>query len=158
MHAYCLMKCQCGFCLFGYAWLETYILKWILQFLENGLGGDGTLLQTSHSLDDKIPVPGVNSDPRLMSEFDVTRSTAHFCAATIENFEQVFDGILEGQVLPSKLTRMMISVNALPLSTYALNDILVAHPCPASLSGFLQVKSFLGEIKTLQLIHFVNFK
>ncbi|KAK7335213.1 hypothetical protein VNO80_26990 [Phaseolus coccineus] len=107
------------------------------------VGGDGTLLQASHSLDDKIPVLGVNSDPTLIdeveqfsSEFDATRSTGHLCAATVENFEQVLDGILEGQFLPSELTRTIISVNALHLSTYALNDILVAHPCPASLSRF----------------------
>ncbi|WVZ01566.1 hypothetical protein V8G54_027635 [Vigna mungo] len=48
----------------------------------------------------------------------------------------VLDAILEGQFLPSELTRTMISVNALHLSTYALNDILVAHPCPASVSRF----------------------
>lgn len=49
---------------------------------------------------------------------------------------QVLDDILEGQIISSELTRIMISVNALRLSTYALNDILVAHPCPASLSRF----------------------
>ncbi|XP_061372939.1 NADH kinase isoform X2 [Gastrolobium bilobum] len=107
------------------------------------IGGDGTLLQTSHFMDNKIPVLGVNSDPtrfdeveQFSSEFDVTRSTGQLCSATVENFEQVLDGILEGQFVPSKLTRIMISVNALHLSTYALNDILVAHPCPASLSRF----------------------
>ncbi|BAT92476.1 hypothetical protein LR48_Vigan05g132100 [Vigna angularis] len=107
------------------------------------IGGDGTLLQASHSLDDKIPVLGVNSDPtrideveQCSSEFDATRSTGHLCAASVENFEQVLDAILEGQFLPSELRRTMISVNALHLSTYALNDILVAHPCPASVSRF----------------------
>ncbi|KAJ1383763.1 NAD kinase [Sesbania bispinosa] len=107
------------------------------------VGGDGTLLQASHLMDDKIPVLGVNSDPtsideveRFSSEFDATRSTGHLCAASVENFEQVLDGILEGQIVPSHLTRIMISINTLHLSTYALNDILVAHPCPASLSRF----------------------
>ncbi|RDY13308.1 NADH kinase, partial [Mucuna pruriens] len=107
------------------------------------VGGDGTLLQASNLMDDKIPLLGVNSDPteideveQFSSEFDATRSTGHLCAATVENFEQVLDGILEGQILPSDLTRIMISVNALHLSTYALNDILIAHPCPASLSRF----------------------
>ncbi|XP_004488989.1 NADH kinase isoform X2 [Cicer arietinum] len=107
------------------------------------IGGDGTLLQASHLMDDKIPVLGVNSDPtrideveQFSGEFDATRSTGHLCAATVENFEQVLDDILEGQIISSELTRIMISVNALRLSTYALNDILVAHPCPASLSRF----------------------
>ncbi|KAL2331287.1 hypothetical protein Fmac_018868 [Flemingia macrophylla] len=107
------------------------------------VGGDGTLLQASHLMDDKIPVLGVNSDPTRIDEveqfsdvFDATRSTGHLCAATVENFEQVLDGILEGQIVPSELTRIMISVNALHLSTYALNDVLIAHPCPASVSRF----------------------
>ncbi|XP_019425778.1 PREDICTED: NADH kinase [Lupinus angustifolius] len=107
------------------------------------VGGDGTLLQASHFMDDKIPVLGVNSDPtkineveQFSNEFDATRSTGQLCAATVENFEQVLDSILEGQIVPSNLTRIMISVNAQQLSTYALNDILAAHPCPASLSRF----------------------
>lgn len=107
------------------------------------IGGDGTLLQASHFIDDKIPVLGVNSDPtrideveKFSGEFDATRSTGHLCAATVENFEQVLDGILKGRIAPSELTRVMISVNAQRLSTYALNDVLVAHPCPASLSRF----------------------
>ncbi|XP_045801052.1 NADH kinase [Trifolium pratense] len=107
------------------------------------IGGDGTLLQASHFVDDKIPVLGVNSDPtrideveQFSGEFDATRSTGHLCSATVENFEQVLDGILEGRVAPSELTRIRISVNGLHLSTYALNDVLVAHPCPASLSRF----------------------
>ncbi|KAK7244102.1 hypothetical protein RIF29_38920 [Crotalaria pallida] len=112
------------------------------------VGGDGSLLQASHFMDDKIPVLGVNSDPTRLDEveqfsndFDAARSTGHLCAATVENFEQVLDGILEGQNVPSNLTRIMISVNAQRLSTYALNDILVAHPSPASLSRFsLRIK------------------
>ncbi|XP_054814572.1 NADH kinase isoform X2 [Prosopis cineraria] len=107
------------------------------------VGGDGTLLQASHFMDDRIPILGVNSDPtrndeveRFNDEFDATRSTGRLCAATVENFELVLNGILEGQTAPSKLTRISISVNTHQLPTYALNDILVAHPCPAALSAF----------------------
>ncbi|CAL5201074.1 unnamed protein product [Lathyrus oleraceus] len=107
------------------------------------IGGDGTLLLASHLMDDKIPVLGVNSDPtrideveKFSGEFDAARSTGHLCAATVENFEQVLDGILENRITPSKLTRIKISVNALHLPTYALNDVLVANPCPASISRF----------------------
>ncbi|XP_059662776.1 NADH kinase [Cornus florida] len=107
------------------------------------VGGDGTLLQASHFMDDSIPVLGVNSDPTQVQEveefsdvFDATRSTGYLCAATVKNFEQILDGILEGRNLPSKLTRMSISVNSQLLSTYALNDVLIAHPCPATVSRF----------------------
>ncbi|CAK7351817.1 unnamed protein product [Dovyalis caffra] len=107
------------------------------------VGGDGTLLQASHLLDDSIPVLGVNSDPtqieeveEFSNEFDANRSTGYLCAATVQNFEQVLDDILAGQKVPSKLSRISISVNSQLLSTYALNDILIAHPCPATVSRF----------------------
>lgn len=60
------------------------------------IGGDGTLLQASHLMDDSVPVLGVNSDPtqieeveEFSEEFDATRSTGYLCAATVKNFEQV---------------------------------------------------------------------
>ncbi|GJX42659.1 NADH kinase [Tanacetum coccineum] len=105
------------------------------------VGGDGTLLQASHLLNDSIPLLGVNSDPtqphevqEFGNEFDATRSTGYLCAATIKNFEQILNNILEGRIVPSELSRMSIKVNSMPLSTYALNDILIADPCPASAS------------------------
>ncbi|ONI12300.1 hypothetical protein PRUPE_4G156300 [Prunus persica] len=86
------------------------------------VGGDGTLLQASHFIDDSVPVLGVNSDP--------TRA------------EEVLDNILEGRTIPSKLTRISICVNSQVLSTYALNDVLIAHPCPAAVSQFsFKIKS-----------------
>ncbi|KAG8502384.1 hypothetical protein CXB51_000413 [Gossypium anomalum] len=160
------------------------------------VGGDGTLLQASHFLDDSIPVLGVNSDPtqaeeveKFSNEFDATRSTGYLCAATVKNFEQcswnqtsrsdqlyqepagvpvqtkglkrtlselfktgkkpetrtknrwltvepVLDGFLEDQIVPSKLSRISVSVNSKVLPTCALNDILIAHPCPATVSRF----------------------
>ncbi|OVA14290.1 Inorganic polyphosphate/ATP-NAD kinase [Macleaya cordata] len=107
------------------------------------IGGDGTVLQASHFMDDSIPVLGVNSDPTQVEEvekfndnFDATRSTGYLCAATVHNFEQVLDDILEGRKDPHELSRIAISVNSQVLSKYALNDILIAHPCPASASRF----------------------
>ncbi|KAK6134465.1 hypothetical protein DH2020_031804 [Rehmannia glutinosa] len=107
------------------------------------VGGDGTLLQASHLMDDSIPVLGVNSDPtrpeevaELNEEFDATRSTGYLCAATANNFEHILDGILENRSEPSELARMAVSVNSKLISTSALNDVLLAHPCPATVSRF----------------------
>ncbi|CAI0448607.1 unnamed protein product [Linum tenue] len=79
------------------------------------VGGDGTLLKASHFMDDSIPVLGVNSDPTKVEEveefgddFDATRSTGYLCAATMNNFEQVLDDILDGRKQPSELLRMSI--------------------------------------------------
>ncbi|KAI4390155.1 hypothetical protein MLD38_002297 [Melastoma candidum] len=107
------------------------------------VGGDGTLLQAAHFLDDSIPVLGVNSDPTQTHEveefgndFDATRSTGFLCGATVNDFEQVLDSILEGRSSPSELSRLMLRINAQKTLKYALNDILIAHPCPAAVSRF----------------------
>ncbi|KAL5564094.1 hypothetical protein UlMin_027258 [Ulmus minor] len=123
------------------------------------IGGDGTLLQASHFMDDSIPVLGVNSDPtkaeeveEFSNEIDTTRSTGYLCTATVNNFEQVLDSIIEGRIIPSRLSRMSISVNSQRLSTNALNDILVAHPCPASVSRFsLKIKG--NDQSSSPLVH-----
>ncbi|KAL2466762.1 NADH kinase [Abeliophyllum distichum] len=107
------------------------------------IGGDGTLLQASHFMDDSVPILGVNSDPTQQEEveefgeeFDATRSTGYLCAATTDNFEQLVDDILQDLTEPSEVSRMAISVNSKLISTFALNDVLVAHPCPATVSRF----------------------
>ncbi|KAI3427617.1 uncharacterized protein J3R85_009466, partial [Psidium guajava] len=107
------------------------------------IGGDGTLLQASHFMDDSIPVLGVNSDPTQAKEveglndaFDATRSTGYLCAANVNNFEQMLDDILDDRSIPSKLTRLAIRVNSHLMPKYALNDVLVSHPCPAAVSRF----------------------
>lgn len=123
------------------------------------VGGDGTLLRASHFLDDKIPVLGVNSDPtkheevdEFVNEFDATRSTGYLCAATAGNFEQVLDEILEGTKLPVDLSRISIKLNDQILPTYALNDVLVAHPCPATVSRF----SFRIKAKNKNISSLIN--
>ncbi|KAL9236484.1 hypothetical protein vseg_011149 [Gypsophila vaccaria] len=107
------------------------------------IGGDGTLLQASHFMDGTIPVLGVNSDPTQLEEvkqssdeFDASRSTGYLSAATVENFEQVLDDILDKRAFPSEISRISIKLNSEFLPTHALNDLLIAHPCPASLSRF----------------------
>ncbi|GAB2284312.1 hypothetical protein Dimus_018774 [Dionaea muscipula] len=107
------------------------------------VGGDGTLLQASHFMDDSIPVLGVNSDPTqveevedFLDEFDATRSTGYLCAATVKNFEEVLDNILENRTAPSEISRISIHVNSKLLPTYPLNDLLVAHHSPAAISRF----------------------
>ncbi|KAF3442344.1 hypothetical protein FNV43_RR16260 [Rhamnella rubrinervis] len=123
------------------------------------IGGDGTLLQASHFMDDSVPVLGVNSDPtqveeveEFSNEFDATRSTGYLCTTTVYNFEQVLDNFIEGQMVPSELSRISIHVNSQLLPTYALNDILIAHPCPAAISRFsFRIKR--NDQSTSPLVH-----
>lgn len=44
------------------------------------------------------------------------------------------DDILDDRVVPSELSRLAIRVNSEEFPTYALNDILMADPCPAALA------------------------
>jgi len=121
------------------------------------VGGDGTLLRASHFLDSPVPILGVNSDPtcpkevdELTDEFDARRSTGYLCAATAGNFEQILDATLDGSRRPSELSRISMKLNGIQLPTYALNDILVSHPCPASVSRFsFRKRSNTGESSRL---------
>ncbi|KAG2642953.1 probable NADH kinase isoform X1 [Panicum virgatum] len=121
------------------------------------VGGDGTLLRASHFLDSSVPILGVNSDPtcpkevdELTDEFDARRSTGYLCAATAGNFEQILDATLDGSRRPSELSRISMKLNGIQLPTYALNDILVSHPCPASVSRFsFRKRSNTGESSRL---------
>lgn len=124
------------------------------------VGGDGTLLQASHFMDHIIPVLGVNSDPtrpeeleQFNEEFDATRSTGYLCASTTNNFEQILDEILENHYGPSELARMAISINSKLIPTSALNDVLLAHPCPATVSRF-SFRARRNEKPSSSLVHF----
>jgi NAD+ kinase len=51
------------------------------------VGGDGTLLQASHFLDDSIPVLGVNSDPTQVKEVSLfVRLSLDLCSSCLYGF------------------------------------------------------------------------
>ena len=52
------------------------------------------------------------------------------------SYSQILDATLDGRRRPSELSRISMKLNGIQLPTYALNDILVSHPCPASVSRF----------------------
>jgi hypothetical protein len=51
-------------------------------------------------------------------------------------YSQILDVTLDGSRRPLELSRISVKLNGIQLPTYALNDILVSHPCPASVSRF----------------------
>lgn len=91
------------------------------------VGGDGTLLDAAHWVEDR-PVLGVNSDPR--------RSVGTFCAATVDDFPEKLRLILSGAVQPVAIPRMDIRINGRRLPHPALNDVLFAHRCPAAITEY----------------------
>ena len=110
------------------------------------LGGDGTTLISSHLITSSaVPLLGINTDRassldlatlyRSSEPLDMRRSTGHLCACSSEDVEQVLDQVLEGALKPTRLARLETTVAGVKLAP-ALNDVLVAHPCPAAVSRY----------------------
>ena len=91
------------------------------------VGGDGTLLQVSHAVAG-TPVLGVNSDP--------DRSEAVFSAATQQTFGKLLGLALAGRLPTLALSRLRIRHNGRALPVLALNDILIAHDNPATMTRY----------------------
>ena len=47
---------------------------------------------------------------------------------------KVLQEILEGNIHPLRVSRILTCINGKPLGTYALNDVLLAHPNPAAVT------------------------
>lgn len=91
------------------------------------VGGDGTFLDASHSLED-IPLLGVNSSS--------SSSFGHFCLANQKNVAQILDGILDDSLRPSDLLRLELVMNGSVLPELVLNEVLIAHSNPAATSRY----------------------
>lgn len=91
------------------------------------VGGDGTFLQAARHVK-KIPILGVNSDP--------SRSEAVFCAATHRTFPRFCRASLAGRLPELRLYRLQLALNGKRLPHRALNDVLVAHDDPATMSRY----------------------
>ncbi len=92
------------------------------------IGGDGTLLNSSHYVRGAAMI-GVNSAPG--------DSVGHFCSGNRKNFDRRLDAILNGKLKPKELARLQITLDEKPLPELALNDVLIAHDCPAATTRYL---------------------
>ncbi len=91
------------------------------------IGGDGTLLDAAHDIQEN-PLLGVNSDP--------VRSVGSLCLATSETFEILFNQLLSGQLPVKKVMRIIGYLNDQELPIKALNEVLIAHENPAAMSRY----------------------
>ncbi len=92
------------------------------------VGGDGTLLNSSHYVRGGAML-GVNSAPG--------DSVGHFCSVNRKSFEQKLDSILKGKWKPRELARLQVILDEKVLPELALNDVLIAHDCPAATTRYL---------------------
>jgi NAD+ kinase len=92
------------------------------------VGGDGTALAASHYVRGGALL-GVNSAPG--------DSVGHFCHATRSDFSRKLDDILNGRWKPARLARLGVTLDGAPLPEFALNDVLIAHECPAATTRYI---------------------
>ncbi|MCG3162652.1 MAG: NAD kinase [Acidobacteria bacterium] len=92
------------------------------------VGGDGTLLGASHYVRDGVML-GVNSAPG--------DSVGHFCSVNRQNFAERLDAILDLKWRPVELARLQVTLDGKRLPELALNDVLIAHYCPAATTRYL---------------------
>ena len=93
------------------------------------LGGDGTLLWTSHLLGADTPVVAINSAPEI--------SVGYFCAGDRHRVFETIRAALEGELKRTRLHRMQVEIDGELVTTRVLNDILFCHECPAATTRYI---------------------
>lgn len=93
------------------------------------VGGDGTLLRTSHHVGPDVPVLGINSAPRY--------SVGFFCGARKGGIASAVGDALGGSLRRTVLARMMVVRNGDVIERRVLNEVLFCHANPAATSRYL---------------------
>ncbi|NQV09345.1 NAD(+)/NADH kinase [Candidatus Woesearchaeota archaeon] len=91
------------------------------------VGGDGTFLRTSHFIEDKTPVLGVNSNPEKKEGF--------FMCCNKNNFEKKLDSFLKNKSKKIKLSRLEAKINNKRIDL-ALNELFVGPIKPYKVSFY----------------------
>lgn len=92
------------------------------------IGGDGTLLWASQLAGSDVPMVAINSAPE--------DSVGFFTAGNTDDMQDVIGDALAGRLPVTHLTRMRVDVDGELVSNRVLNDVLLAHACPAATTRF----------------------
>ena len=93
------------------------------------LGGDGTLLWSSHLVDGETPMLAINSAPMA--------SVGYFAGASRDDVEEGLEAALAGRLRATRLTRMEVRVDGVVRHRRVLNDVLWCHASPAATTRYL---------------------
>lgn len=93
------------------------------------VGGDGTLLKTSHHVGPSVPMLAINSAPKY--------SVGFFAGATKGRVKKAIAEALDGGLRRTILARMRVEKNGRVLERRVLNEILFCHPNPAGTSRYV---------------------
>ena len=91
------------------------------------VGGDGTVLAAARATQGAT-VLAVNSAPG--------DSVGHFCATDAAGFHALLGAVLAGRRKPRSFARLEVVLGGRVLPELALNDVLVAHLCPAATTRY----------------------
>jgi NAD+ kinase len=104
------------------------------------VGGDGTLLGTSHQIGPDVPLLGVNSAPK--------HSVGFFCGAEKGTVLETVRAALDGSLDRSLLSRMRVDLNDTCIHGRVLNEMLFCHASPAATSRYiLRVQDAEGRVE-----------
>lgn len=92
------------------------------------VGGDGTLLRTSHHIGPSVPVLAINSAPRY--------SVGFFCAVAKGHVQRAIARAVAGEMARTVLARMRVMKNGEVIENRVLNEILFCHENPAATSRY----------------------
>lgn len=92
------------------------------------VGGDGTFLDASHSINRQVKVLGVNSAP--------SSSIGHYCLADRDSFERIMNEICSGEKSSYPLRRLRMRLNGEQLPVFALNEVYISDSSPAGTARY----------------------
>lgn len=102
------------------------------------VGGDGTVLTTSHQITD-VPVLAVNSAPHFSEGF--------LTGTDRRGFARLFNAFVAGRARPVPLQRLAVALNGRRLPEPVLNDLLIAEANPAMISRYALTVAGRTEIQ-----------
>jgi NAD+ kinase len=93
------------------------------------VGGDGTVLSSSHNCGPGVDLMAINSDPLL--------SKGRLCNAIFADVRHILDKKRKVTLIP----RMQVEVDGQVVSKRVLNEALFSHTCPAAMTRFSEGKT-----------------